>query len=332
MRDAALIRRDAAFVARLGSTRATPWLIGLLALALALGESSGRTGTLVIAPLALLAVNLLAAIATHPSFRAQRALLAFHLALLAIVALAGAGRLTYLNGRFELLEGEAFDGVLLDGERGVLHPDRLAQARFVNEGFRIAYAPGMKRGRTQNRVVWTGGNGQRRDATIGDHVPLVLAGYRFYTSPNKGFAPVFRWRTRAAPDVVGAVHLPSYPAHEHGQAAQWRLPGSATTTWIMLKLDAPILDERAAGLFRAAGAHRVVVRVGEQRFELTPGERVSLPEGELVYEELRTWMGYRVAFDPTLPWLLAAGITAVVALGLHVWQRARRVPPGDARP
>ncbi|OYU68100.1 MAG: hypothetical protein CFE45_43430, partial [Burkholderiales bacterium PBB5] len=36
-----------------------------------------------------------------------------------------------------------------------------------------------------------------------------------------------------------------------------------------------------------------------------------------VYEGLRTWMGYRVAFDPTLPWLLASALLAALALGVH---------------
>ena len=63
--------------------------------------------------------------------------------------------------------------------------------------------------------------------------------------------------------------------------------------------------------------HRLVLRVGEQRVELQPGQRMALPGGELVYEGLRTWMGYRVAYDPTLPWLLVASLLVAFSLALH---------------
>ena len=42
------------------------------------------------------------------------------------------------------------------------------------------------------------------------------------------------------------------------------------------------------------------------RAELAPGERVAIPGGTLIYERLSTWMGYRVSYNATLPWLLAA--------------------------
>lgn len=322
MQQPALTCRRSAVLERLGSLRATPWLLALVAAAPFAGPLAGGAGNAVAVPLALLGVNLAASLATHPAFRVRTALLAFHLALLAIAVLAAAGRATSLAGRFELLEGAAFDGVLLDGERGPLHRDRLAAASFVNGGFTIDYAPGMKRGRTRNAVAWRDDGGAPRSATIGDQRPLVLHGYRFYTTPNKGFAPLLRWRAPGAAEVVGAVHLPSWPAHEHAQAAQWQLPGGETV-WVMLKIDEALLDERAAGAFRTPQAHRLVVRVGERRAELRPGERLALPGGELGYDGLRTWMGYRVAYDPTLPWLLASGVVAVLALGGHVAGRLR---------
>ena len=53
--------------------------------------------------------------------------------------------------------------------------------------------------------------------------------------------------------------------------------------------------------------------------------------GRLVYDGLRTWMGYRVAYDPSLPWLLAAALLATLALALHATLRLREPGPALAR-
>ena len=51
---------------------------------------------------------------------------------------------------------------------------------------------------------------------------------------------------------------------------------------------------------------------------------MTLDEGILVYEGLTTWMGYKVFYDPTLPWLLAAALVAIAALGAFFWRRFGR--------
>ena len=64
-----------------------------------------------------------------------------------------------------------------------------------------------------------------------------------------------------------------------------------------------------------------MVRVGEERRELKLGESLRLAEGVLVYNGLRSWMGYTVFYDFTLPWLLAACVLAVVSLAWHFLSR-----------
>ena len=59
--------------------------------------------------------------------------------------------------------------------------------------------------------------------------------------------------------------------------------------------------------------------------------RMVKPGGRLVYEGLRTCMGYRVAYDPSLPWLLAASLLAAIALAWHYALRLRQPAPGAAR-
>ena len=189
------------------------------------------------------AVNLAAAVATNPAFRRQTALLLFHLALIAILLLIAIGRLTYLKGQLELAEGEVFDGRLMREESGPWHLRHLDTLRFSNEGFTIDYAKGVRRGATRNRVAWAEKDGRIQRAAIGDQTPLILAGYRFYTSHNKGFAPTFIWHPNSgeAP-VQGTVHLPAYPLHEHKQAIEWMPPGGKIPLWVMLQFDEVILD------------------------------------------------------------------------------------------
>jgi len=284
-----------------------------------------RTWPLVL-PLGLLAVNLAAAVATNGVFRRQTALLVFHLALIALVLLVAAGRLSYLKGKLELAEGEVFDGTLTDFDAGPLHPWRLDRVRFANEGFTIDYAPGVRRGPTRNQVVWEDAAGNAQRAVVGDHDPLVLRGYRFYTSHNKGFAPVFLWQPKHGEAALGSVHLPSYPIHEYRQAQEWTPPGSREAVWVMLQFDEVILDPERPSEFRLPAQHSLVVRAGEERHELRPGEAVELGDGRLVYQGLRSWMGYTVFYDWTLPWLLAACVVAVASLAWHFWGKFAAKP------
>lgn len=299
-------------VAHFGSLRSTLALLALLA-AVAFARPDFMALGVVMAALAL---NLAAAIVVHPAFRRRFALLVAHLALLALVLAAGLGRLLALDGRFELTEGVPFEGQLLDRVAGPLHRERLGALRFTHHGFEIDYARGRKRGATRNAVSWVDGEGRERQAVIGDHVPLVLDGHRFYTSPNKGFAPVLRWQPDGGEAVRGAVHLPSYPTHELRQSRPWTLP-DGREAWVMLAFDEALIPPEAAARFRRPEVHKLVLRVGDARHELAPGEAVALPGGRLVYEGLSTWMGYRVAYDPTLPWLLVAALLASLALLWH---------------
>jgi ResB-like family len=299
-------------MAHFGSLRHTLALVALLA-AVVLMRPRWWPLALVIGALS---VNLLAALVVHPGLRRQLPLLVSHLALLVLVVAVALGRLLALDGRFELTQGEPFDGRLLDREAGVLHVPRLQQLSFRHDGFEIDYAPGRKRGATRNSVAWQGEDGQPRSAVIGDHLPLVLQGHRFYTSPNKGFAPLLRWVPAQGEPVLGAVHLPSFPAHELRQSLDWALP-DGRSVWLLLQIDEQLIDPAQASRFAMPRSPRLVLRLGEARHELLLGQAVALPGGTLVFEELRTWMGYRVAYDPTLPWLLASALVSALALALH---------------
>ena len=284
--------------------------------------------SLLAAPLGLLSANLLAAVLTNRSFRRQGALLAFHIALLALVLLVAASRLSYLRGSLELTDGEEFAGTLLETDAGPFHPiETLRALRFANLGFRIEYAPGPLRQGIFNRIEIRSPGAVPHRVEITDLQPLLLAGYRFYPTGNKGFAPTFVWRPAGGGAArMGTVHLPSYPLHELGQAREWTPPGSALSIWTMLEFTEIILAPDRRSEFRPPKEHKIVLRSGDKRWELQPGDGVDLPEGRLEYRGLRSWMGYTVFYDWTIPWLLAACLVAVAALGVHFWSKfaARR--------
>lgn len=293
-----------------------------------------RTSPWLVASLGLLSLNLLVAILTRPHFRRQGPLLMFHLAILALIVLVAVGRLTYFSGRAEVVSGTEFSGEIQVVEEGPLHRNAYDKLSFLNHGFTIAYAEGLKRLQTKNQVSWVDDDGKAQSAVIGDDIPLVLDGYRFYTSPNKGFALLFDWYRAGEEPVRGAAHLPSYPANSLQQAQKWVLPGMQEPVWAMLQLDEEIIQEDKSGEFSLPENYRVVVRYRDLRFELPevrreePGESrtVNLPGGRLVFVGITSYMGYKVTRDPTLHWLLAVSAMAVLALGWHFWRKFASEP------
>ena len=308
--------------------------------------SAVRTTWALVAPLALLAVNLSASVATNAAFRRQKALLVFHLALIAIVLLLMAGRLTYLRGTLELTKGVLFDGNLTSFEAGPLHRWHLKDVKFLHDGFEIDYAPGTpnqgfgtdrgqnaesapavsdtrgaRRGETRNRVHWLDENNVWHTEVIGDNRPLEILGYQFFTTGNKGFSPLFVWTPAGGTPVTGSINLPSYPFNEYMQHLEWTPPGSNLKIWTQLQFDEVLIDPRKPSQFRLPDRHKIVIRQDNERYELLPGGNVKLPGGVLEYRELSTWMGYNVVRDWTINWLLAACIVAMASLAWHFWQK-----------
>lgn len=317
-------------LAGLGSVHLTLWLIGLLALGVAAVHlDPGPPGWTVALPLAALALNLAGAIAVHPALRTQAALLAFHVALLVVVLLAAASRLTYLKGTLELSDGVEFDGVLVSEERGPLHDRVLGRVTFASLGYSVHYEPELQRARTRNRVSYGDARGVRRETVIGDDTPLRLSGYRFYTTPNKGYAPEVVWipADRSAASR-GTVHLPSFPAQLARQETRWTPPGAARALTLRLELEERIVDLEGRWTLRLPRSHTLRVRAsaGEDDVLLRPGDTHRFRDGTLHYAGLRMWMGYKVYYDWSLPWMLAAAALAACALGWHFVAKFARAP------
>jgi hypothetical protein len=272
-----------------------------------------------VAPFSLLSINLSAAIFTNRTFRRQLPLLTFHLALLAMIILATLGRLTYLRATTELVTGGGGELGLERIEAGRWHRGAMDSLQFENLGFSIYYKLGPRRDKTVNLVRWRDEQGISQTKEIGDQVPLILHGYRIYTSSNKGFSALFRWEPFRGEVQLGSVNFPSYPADKDRQSATWRLGADEVKT--SLNIHQKLIDPDADSEFEVPLNHSVTVDLAWRIATIAPGETLLLPTGRLIYVGLTTWMGYNIFYDWTMPWLLAACTLAVLALGWHFWTK-----------
>ena len=311
---------------RLGSLWLTLALLLVFAAALLITDAGWLAPTTAMAvPFSLLVLNLVAAIIANPRFRRSTDLLVFHLALLALVLLIVLGRLTFLNGQVAIPVGGEFDGRLGSQQQGLWHQDTLDQVWFGNNGFEVSYDRRTLRNRTYNRVQWLDSQNRLQQGVIGDDRPLLLQGYRIYTSKHRGFALNLNW----VPDGANRVDqsqllLQSWPLFRFEQAQQWSPPGSDLSLWLKLEFDDLMLDSDQGWRFEVPEQHRVVVRIGDQgkeRVELSSGNSLALPGGRLTYVGAQPWMGYEFVADQTLPWLGAACAIAIGALALFYWRR-----------
>jgi cytochrome c biogenesis protein len=180
---------------------------------------------------------------------------------------------------------------------------------------------GARRGETHNRVRWLDDHEVWHTEVIGDNRPLEILGYHFFSTGNKGYAPLFVWTPNGGTPIMGSIHLPSYPINEFKQYLEWTPPGSNLKLWTQLQFDEVIIDPYKPSQFRLPERHKIVIRQSDDRYELLPGESVKLPGGVLAYQGLSTWMGYNVDSDWTIGWLFAACGVAMASLAWHFWRK-----------
>jgi len=311
---------------RLASTRLT--LFGMVLLAIGAGLSYDNPADVSVwvlaGPLLLLALNLFAAILTQPGINRRPGLLMFHIGLLSICALAAIGRLTFFDARVEISQNSAFDVAAVDEIRqGVFHLGELQRVQFVQQAYTVEYRPGLVRGITRSHLQVGDGRGGWQTRVVGDDTPLIIDGYRFYTTFNKGFAAVLTWTPTQGEAITGTLHMPSYPLFDYKQANSWTPPGSEEEIKFWLRLETGLDREKDWLLDVNKSEAVLVVNDGEQRLELQPGQDINLPGGQLRYEALSSWMGYKIFYDPTLKWLFIAAMLTVLGLCLHYWDKFR---------
>ncbi len=120
--------------------------------------------------------------------------------------------------------------------------------------------------------------------------------------------------------VAGVIAIPgiaSFPTHEFRQSLQWTIPGTDNELWAFLKIEENVLPEDREFDFQVPQQHQLVLRNQDQRYTLRPGDEIELPGGVLRYRKLATWMGYKVDYDWTRPWLLATALIGLAGLFGH---------------
>jgi cytochrome c biogenesis protein len=268
-------------------------------------------------PLSLLSLNLLAALIVNPRFRRQSGLLIFHVCLLAVMLLATFGWMSNLKGRIEIMQGQSFNPSNIEILRqGMFHPsDRLESVNFQQGPIRVEYAGNLIRGRTESQILLP----QKHSIiTIGDNIPLRMAGYRFYTTSNKGYAAVLTWNGTRGDIQQGAIHFPSYPLNDLNQRNNWQTPvGEKIQFELLLNKTPPEQDAWVYDRVYNNGALRL--RNNGKTIILEAGESVSLNGGTLRFEQIRMWMGYEIFYDPMLTWLFATSVVGIFGLAWHFY-------------
>lgn len=295
--------------------------------ALAVAHQLSSATALMTLPFGLLGANLAAAITVHGRFRADMPLLCFHLALLVLVLLFVVGRLSFFEGTFVLTRGISFDGRYEKQEAGPLHGDAYRRLSLINEGF-VEHTPTKSLRYMSNRVSWIDATGKRHSDQISEDRPLVFEGYRIYPLRQRGFSPLFSWAPTGAAPQYATIPIPASPDLGAARGISWHV-SETVELWASILPDDPAMPVPSTpreNLGAATLPHRLVLWVGDLRHELRPGDSLTLPQGTLRYLSLDTWMGYKVTYDPTKPWLIACVLLAVASL---IWFYLRRFKLGE---
>lgn len=291
------------------------WASGVLAYSLWAVEPVGLT---VSPPLALLCLNLLAAILVNRALRTNIGLLIFHLGLASIAVIGAGGRFFSFDGYIEVPVGGAFhreDVVSIFS--GPFYQSKLPENLFVQQDFTIEYQTGMQRRQTHSSLYL----GDGETITIGDDKPLRYGDYRIYSSSNKGFAAIIGYENTSGMTANGAAHFPGYPVNYDNQVNQWTVPGTDREygLWLHFK---DIFNETAPWSFQVPSDPKLELK-NETGINVTlePGQSAMLPEGKVTFFEVKKWMGYSIKYDPSTKWVLAASVVALLGLAWHIMRK-----------
>jgi hypothetical protein len=305
---------------KLASLRLTLVAMILLAVLAVVASRSADIGAgITVVPLVILVVNLFAALLTNRSFRAQTGLLVFHIGLLLVFACIGLTVLLRYDGHVEVLQGTALDaGQVTTVEQGWWHANRLENMELYQGDISINYLPGLNRQETHSTIEYLAASGEMRRITIGDTRTARVDGYRVAATFNKGFALLLQWTGDDGAEILGAVHMPSFPEFDWKQVTTWTTPAGQDVS-VELDFDAPVSSDTQAWTFGSTSmpyAVRLSV-AGEQSHSLRRGEAVRLEGGIVRAADLRVWMAYRIEYLPFLPWMFVAAMLSIIGLTAH---------------
>ena len=307
-------------------------LVGMALLAIlsvVASRSAGVDAGITIVPLALLVVNLFAALVTNRSFPPQTGLLLFHVGLLLVFACIGLTVMLRYDGHVEVLKGAALDASRIETvDQGHWHENRLDDLEFYQGEIRINYLPGLNRQDTHSTIEYRAASGELRRMTIGDTRTVTIDGYRVAATFNKGFAVLLQWTGADGSEILGAVHMPSFPEFDWKQVTTWTTPAGQELE-LELDFDEPVSSDTEAWTFGATSMPYALraSAAGEAPHVLREGQGVRLEGGVVHAVDLRTWMAYRVEYLPFLTWMFVAAMLSIIGLAMHF---ARRYLPAPA--
>ena len=267
-------------------------------------------------------MNLLAAILANHTFRRQTGLLVFHVGLLLLITIIGLSVLIRFDGHVEVLQGASFDPRDVEVTAvGWLHPGHLDEVRFKQGDVQVEYLAGLTRQSTRS-TIQHGATGAMRTQTIGDRQAAEINGYRFITTPNKGFALLMRWEPAGAEPVYGAIHFPSFPQYDWKQVTDWVAP-SGQHLQMELNFAEPVSrPDRSWVLERPQSAFSVNTQTSDgTTLVVGKGGALALEGGMLRVVDVQMWIAYRIDYYPLLPWALVAALLAIGGLALHFRER-----------
>jgi len=315
----------------MGSLRLTLVGMGWLLLAILIAYLGDRPlAGWMVAPLGLLCVNLVCALASNPRFRVHQGLLVFHICLLAVLVLAVLGLLARFEARVMLTEGQRLvDAAVEVRDAGPLHPGGLEALEIVQGPLRVEYGAGLRMGGMSSRIALHRGGGVR-ELRLERNKSLVLDGFRFTPTSNKGIALLLAWEDEQGRSISGAVNFPSYPLLAWQQEMDWTTPAGQA---LHLALDLPPVPDNEAWVLSSEvlrGSLRVQADGGMH--VLVPGQSLVLGGGTLHFEAFRMWMGYRVEYAPLVPWVIASALIAILGLAAHFYSSLFRVQQRGGAP
>ncbi len=315
MRESSLNRR----LNKIASLRLTVFfMVGLAVGTLLNYRNIFEAQYLVLLPLGLLAINLFAALIVNHRIRRSTPLYLFHITLFVLLCLILVDDQFSLQARVELSESQDFNPAqVVTMKAGKWYTNSLETISFKQGDISVSYGPGRVRGYTRSHIAVISGK-SISDQYIGDDTPLKVNGYKFYTTHNKGFSAVLGWQPDGGARLNGTVHFPSYPGFEWKQDNYWELPMAEPLALRLILSDSPP-ENTGWVLSREFSDMQLSIDQSGSQYLLSPGQSIELDSGVLTFARIHMWMGYRITYNPVLPWLFIVSMLGTLFLGWYFW-------------
>ncbi|WP_309232659.1 cytochrome c biogenesis protein ResB [Actinotalea sp. JY-7885] len=291
--------------------------------------------------------------------------IAFHLALLGILVSVATGQMLSYRGQAIVIEGEGFANAMTDYDTfragSAVDPGSLVPFTLTLDAFTSRFTADARAEDFRADVTLTEPGEQPREATIRVNHPLTAGGAKVYLQGN-GYAPDLVVHD-AAGEVAFAGTVPFLPQDavytsngvvkvpDVSTGDQIGLVGVLLPTAVVSPIaaasvrpepDAPllVLSVWSGDLGLDEGIPQNVYELDSSAMTqateadgtpvtlfVEPGQTVELPDGlgTLTWQGLPRFVALDLRHDPSLPWLLAFSVVALVGLSVSLFTPRRRL-------